>query len=205
MASENSCETSKRRILVSYSILGPLGISPIGFPSRTFWILSYPCRSLVSTPCSSWRRACLIRHFPIVCHCTGGVFAFCVCAWDVCAFPICCHVVSLSCVAENITSNFQIFFGGKWSICSGKFGVFVWGGEFKIFYAVILDCPSSADSLWYPYLLLSWFFPPSFMKVLSYYSECHLWGTDFSSCILHYSSQAHTTVLSPAEEVTAAW
>lgn len=34
---EKTCKPFKKRILVSYSPLGPVGISPIGFDNQTLW------------------------------------------------------------------------------------------------------------------------------------------------------------------------
>lgn len=67
----------------------------------------------VPTPASSGRCAYLVRSFPLVCHARGRVFCK-----TVSSCLIYLDVIFLSFVVKSISSSFQIFLGGKWSIFS---------------------------------------------------------------------------------------
>lgn len=136
---------------VSYSTLGPLDISPTGFPSRYSGGFSLQCRSQV-TRCLIggtnlviiWEKH-LSSEFPPyyllhVLQYEGWVFCF--------VFTRLCLCFSypslLSSVVESASPSSQIFFRGKWSIWSNRFGVSM-GGESS--YTVILDPSASIHYL----------------------------------------------------------
>ena len=140
---DSAYEPFKSRISVLYSTLNLLNISPIVYQSQMFWGLSFSAGpkgwgawSGAWTPCFSGRRSVFVRPLPIVGHSTKCGFL-----GENTSLPL--HPVLMwsfyPSLLKSYLASFQAFFRGNYSMCSGKFGVSMGGGEFRLFLCCHLE------------------------------------------------------------------
>ena len=115
------CESLQNCFSDCYFLVGLMGTSPIGFQSYMFEGLIFQVQVLkVGVP--------EVRFKPFTPRGEAYGLSLFLCGFSL-IHPMC----------RNHLASFWVFFRGNFSICSCRFGVFMGGGEFRIFLCCHLE------------------------------------------------------------------